>query len=262
MRAVPSLNYFVWIRSVFTMAMTRKSSKSRMGKGKGKLLYYMGVLHSGCFFTEALCSQFVQLRLFLKQLRCKLPVSAQVVFSDKNFSITSGQGATRYVPEFDSNDDRLIYRLRPQSSLFGVHRCQHSYINQTARAPLSLNVSPFGSNLCIFGFGRSVTLQQTYAASRQFQHAYLNTLYPYWCSLYYRTRAARFYWWLASPRILSDFYIDELYSTILYSDCGVSETQIARCLGSVRSFFFFKQQLSGDTLLNTSTATSGCLYLI
>ena len=154
-----SIKCLLWIRSVYTTAMTRKSKKSRMGKGKGKLLYYTGILRSGCFFVEVLGPTFYKIKNFLSQLHNKIPAPSQIVMQ----GFTNWAGFSKQVIyQFESIfgiDCVHISRFRKLHRIFVNQRRLQCYTRRTLRSAILFNVSPFGDNLRIYGYGRNLIMQ-------------------------------------------------------------------------------------------------------
>jgi len=66
-----TLKYF-WINSVFSFSKTYKVKGSRMGKGKGKLSFWLSKNSIGSFLVEFLGIRIGRIKIFLKKLQVLL----------------------------------------------------------------------------------------------------------------------------------------------------------------------------------------------
>ena len=71
------------MRCLFITPITRKSKKSRMGKGRGKVIGYTGTLYAGCFFIETRHMDYTRTHYFNQLLQHKLSAKTQEVFSQQ-----------------------------------------------------------------------------------------------------------------------------------------------------------------------------------
>lgn len=202
---VVSHKYYTWIRSVFTVAMTRKSNKSRMGKGKGKLLYYMGVLSSGCFFAEILGPALYQMREFLRRLGGKLPVRTSIIICNFTHSLGFSKFSFYKFENVMGVRVNYMYRLRHIHKLLVTTRRLVNYAPLVLRDALWQNQSPFGVSIGVRGYGRCLTLHQKYSSNNAVRHNYRKFIYKYRHRRYYRHKMASFFYFFMNRRTFIDY---------------------------------------------------------
>lgn len=75
---------FFWFNGFPQLPLTRKSTGSRMGKGKGKLKYWFIRLKGGIFLFEFKNLRSGRSNYFCKQISYKLNIPTKVIFANSN----------------------------------------------------------------------------------------------------------------------------------------------------------------------------------
>ena len=76
---------FFWFNSFPHLPLTKKSTGSRMGKGKGKLKCWHTNIKSGVFLIEFINLRFGRSKYFFKQIVFKLGIKAKLFYLNKRF---------------------------------------------------------------------------------------------------------------------------------------------------------------------------------
>ena len=192
--------FYTWIRNAFTVAMTRKSNKSRMGKGKGKLLYYMGIVSSGCFFVEVLGPTIQQMRLFLRWIGSKLPVRSYTVICNFTHHLGFSKFAFYKFENIFGISIKYRYRMRPINKLLSQTRRLKEYTPTVLWNGLLSNISPFGANIRVCGYGRCVTLHQKISSNMLARMKYRDLVVKHNYRYYYRKLNTSFFYFLTQQR--------------------------------------------------------------